>query len=323
MNMRILFLNVLLCFYVAANAQQTLFEGIVDFQLEVKSKVPGISDESMRRLVAVGPIMKVYIKHGNYRRESAPLLELQRSDSATAFFIFKGIDTLYHNSSTKNEDELVSITKSEKTIDVAGRKCKSLTIRRKKSTVTYYYDPQLFQDTAHANPKDESDYALFLKETKAVYLKCVMDCEQFVYTETAYRVATVKVNDAQFELPSLPVALFNMESHIKSAYYKKEDESEWRNYILKNMNADLANKYVKIPKGATEAQQTAQLQFTILANGTIDNIEVINPKEVHPQLAKEAIRIVKESYGWKPATIRGEKVDSKYKQNITFRLTTN
>lgn len=323
MSIRILFLIFLLSFFVSTRAQQTSFEGTVDFQLEIKSKVPGISDESIKRLVAVGPIMKVYIKHGNYRRESAPLLELQRSDSSKPFFIFKGIDTLYYNASTKNDDELVSITKNEKAVNIAGRNCKSLTIRRKKSSATYFYDPELFQDPAHANPKDESDYALFLKETKAVYLKCIMDYEQFGFTETAYRVAASKVNDALFELPALPMALFRIESHMKSAYYKKEDESEWRNYVQKSINSDLVNRYVKIPKTATEAQQTAQIQFTILANGNLDNIELMNPKEVHPQLAKEAIRIVKESYGWKPATVRGEKVDSRYNQNITFRLTAN
>lgn len=61
-----------------------------------------------------------------------------------------------------------------------------------------------------------------------------------------------------------------------------------------------------------------QVEFVITKFGTIGEVTVVNPKEVHPALAKEAIRIIKEGYGWIPATFIGQKIDGLARQPITF-----
>lgn len=319
MRIFIVFLLVI-CLNTNLSAQEKSFEGVIDFQLEVKSKNSSISDESVRRLLAAGTTMKVHIKQGNTRRESSKLLEINRTDSSKPFFSFKGIDTIFYNlPSLKNETP--EIVQSDKIVNIAGYNCKSFTVRTKSMIVTYYYDPLLFQDPKYSRPDDDISFTQFLQQTKSVYLKCIIESEQFVYTETAFRVVKTTVSDAVFQLLPLPVAEFQFSSHYKIPFFKSEGEAEWSRYVQKNINADLVSKYLKIPKGDKVAQQSAQVLFVVTANGIVGEAEVINKKEIHPALAKEALRIIKESYGWKPATIRGEKIDHLMTQTITFRNT--
>jgi hypothetical protein len=52
----------------------------------------------------------------------------------------------------------------------------------------------------------------------------------------------------------------------------------------------------------------------------LSNIKVINPNEVHPKLAEEAIRVITESGRWTPAQVLNEKVVYHFVQPITFQV---
>lgn len=306
------------CMFSTATAQQTSFEGVIDYNTEVISKVKGISNETMKKMFAIAPIMKVHIKNGNYRRENnVKVGDFHLKDSSQPFVIFKGIDTIYA-SSTYNEDSVViSVKKEDKTVMIAGRACKSIIIKRAKSISTYFYDPSLYQDPAFNKGNDIGDYSIFLNETSSVYLKVITEYDFITLAETAYRIIPGKVNDAVFVMPSFPIKEFKPENFVQPAEFKSQ--KDWSNYLQKNMNLDLVSKHVKIPKGQTTADQVAEVRFVIQSTGLVSEVEVMNAKEVHPALVKEATRLIKESYGWKPATVRGEKIDSWAMQKITFR----
>lgn len=311
------FVFFLFCFSTT-HAQQNSFEGIVDYQTEVVSRMKGVSDESMRKIFAMAPVMKVYIKNGNYKRENSKLTEFYLTDSSRPYVVFKGIDTLYASSSS-DDDSVVSVKKEDKTVVIAGRPCKSIVIKRTKSSSTYYYDPILYQDPSFNKKNDIGNYSIFLNAVSSVYLKAVTEYEYVTLTETAYRVAPGKVNDAVFGLPSLPVQEFTLGAFFRDAEFKSPED--WNNYLQKNMNLDLVSKYVKIPKGQKSADQVAEVRFVVQSTGSIGEVTVANSKEVHSALIKEATRLIRESYGWKPATVRGEKIDSWVTQKITFRST--
>jgi len=69
-----------------------------------------------------------------------------------------------------------------------------------------------------------------------------------------------------------------------------------------------------------DATETVQLSFIISETGEVTDIKVLNKEEVHSKLAEEAVRVVKESYGWKPGTMYGEKISFMMKQGITFQV---
>lgn len=92
----------------------------------------------------------------------------------------------------------------------------------------------------------------------------------------------------------------------------------WTKYLKSNLNVDLGARYVKIPKGVKEVKQIVKVQFLVDTLGKISNILVLNPNEVHPKLAKEAIRVIKEGPDWSPAKQNGKKVTYRHTQTVTW-----
>jgi protein TonB len=95
----------------------------------------------------------------------------------------------------------------------------------------------------------------------------------------------------------------------------------WRRYVEANLKSQLASKYIKLKKEQQEATQTARVQFIVDKSGNISNVEVVNATEVHPKLAAEAVRVIKEGPKWQPAVQNGKNVLYQAVQYITFLVT--
>jgi TonB family protein len=98
--------------------------------------------------------------------------------------------------------------------------------------------------------------------------------------------------------------------------------SEIRPHYKDGMNAfySYLSRSIKYPPNlaSQRIQGVAQVSFVILANGEIDNVRVMN--SVHPDMAAEAIRVIKESKGWEPGVQKGRKVKVAYKIPVSFSL---
>lgn len=92
----------------------------------------------------------------------------------------------------------------------------------------------------------------------------------------------------------------------------------WTKYLERNLNRGLAFKYLVIPKGEKMVRQTVRMIFDIDTLGHPSNIKVENLSSVHPELAKEGIRIIAASPAWKPASQNGKKVTDKRRQKLSF-----
>lgn len=65
-------------------------------------------------------------------------------------------------------------------------------------------------------------------------------------------------------------------------------------------------------------QGTASIKFVILKNGEVSNVQAIN--DVNPDLAAEAIRVIKASKGWEPGIQKGRKVNVSYVVPVSFSM---
>lgn len=92
----------------------------------------------------------------------------------------------------------------------------------------------------------------------------------------------------------------------------------WKKYLEGNLKANLANRYIKLKKHEQEATQTVIVEFVVDHEGKTSNIVVTNSAEVHPKLAAEAIRVIKEGPVWEPATQNGKNVFYQVRQYITL-----
>jgi Gram-negative bacterial TonB protein C-terminal len=309
------------CFLFAQRqspAQSVNFEGIVDYQVEIKSMIKGISDESMARILGYGPTERVYIKNGTYYRTTSLHDEYFLPAKQRAFNKFRKTDTLYYVEYNSDTSALLNISKGTRTQEIAGYPCKSLTITSTTGAQTYFYNSDLRMDPAFDKENSLSHFNDYIKEARAIYLKLVDQNVLAITTFTATRVTPKTLDDKIFELPSLPVTKFDVQTYIQSPEYKSGQG--WDEYLKKNLKANLGARYIKIPKGESTASQKAEVRFIVKATGEVDNVEVTNHKEIHPALANEAIRVVRESSGWRPATVHGQKIDYWLIQYITFEV---
>ena len=94
----------------------------------------------------------------------------------------------------------------------------------------------------------------------------------------------------------------------------------WRDYLQANLNTEIGTKYVKIPRGQKQVRQTAIVSFIIDTLGRTSQITLENLSEIHPKLAAESIRVIKDGPLWIPATQNGKKVIYRHIQNITWLI---
>jgi protein TonB len=93
----------------------------------------------------------------------------------------------------------------------------------------------------------------------------------------------------------------------------------WAKYLQHNLRAEVGAENLKVKKHQT-VRQTAIISFLVDKTGKISEVTVTNPKEVHPKLAEEAMRVIKVGPDWLPATIDGEPVIYRQLQSITFEV---
>ena len=77
--------------------------------------------------------------------------------------------------------------------------------------------------------------------------------------------------------------------------------SGWVKYLQANLNAELGNKAIKIPKGQKNAKVSVVVNFIVDKKGNISEVTVDNEKDIPNKLVKEAIRVIKEGPKWIPA----------------------
>ena len=77
----------------------------------------------------------------------------------------------------------------------------------------------------------------------------------------------------------------------------------WKWYIMRNFDYDIIHNFPK-----DKLKQTAEITFMVDTLGKLSEIEVTNANEIDPPFVKEAIRFMKKSPNWIPATKNGNKI---------------
>jgi len=298
--------------------QNKNFEGVLHYETELKSKIETIPDNMMKTMIGLGDNLTVYVKNGYYRRTSGFTDEYYIPKDQKVYLKFRKIDTLYYVDYSFDTSRVISITKSDEQKTVAGFQCKSITIQTSSGTQKYFYAPSLHMDPEADKNNTIGSFNTYTKETESIWLAVNEETTNYKLAHICNRVDQKTINDNVFNLPNLPLKQFTVQTVTREPEFNRT--GGWQKYIQANLNSSVGAKYIKIPKGEKEATQTVQLSFIISETGEVTNIKVLNKGEVHSKVADEAIRVVKESYGWKPATRFGEKISFMLKQPITFSV---
>ena len=299
-------------------AQSKDFEGVVTYKVAVKPKQEGVTEKTMKTILATGDNLVAWIKQGNYRQSSGACDVYYINKDQRVYYKFKSLDTLYYIEYNYDTNKVINFSKEKEQLQIAGYTCNIITIQTSGGTRKYSYSPLLHINPEYDKQNTSGNYNLYIKETESVWLRSEDDAPNYNVSQTATKVEKKDVDDHVFDLPRLPQKGFVPSTLIKEPEFAKY--MGWNKYLQTTINTEVGAKYIKIPKGESGATQTPLISFMISETGQVLNAKVENAREIHPKVAEEAIRVVMESRGWKPATVYGEKINFWLKQGITFQV---
>lgn len=311
-------LCLLVTFTHSLQAQQQDFEGTISYTVETTSKVPGVSDQVWKTMLAQGNKLEVTIKKGNIRHSTGYVEEYYIQQKQRAYLKFKSIDTLYYLDYAADTSQVTNIEKPVDQKKIAGIDCKALVLTTARTVTTYFYAPSLYLNPEYNKDNKIGHFDVFARETGSVWLGYTEESKSYTLTHQCTAIKQTAVDDAVFNLPALPEKKFTYEAISVPARFA--GSGGWNKYLQNNLKIDLAGKYLKIPRDQNSAKQTVIVDFLVDEQGQISQVQAVNKKEVHPKLAEEAVRVVAESPRWKPATVLGTKIPQQVTQPVVFQV---
>ena len=93
----------------------------------------------------------------------------------------------------------------------------------------------------------------------------------------------------------------------------------WAKYIETNVHHEVSDN-IALKKGQNDSTQTVLVSFFVDTTGLLIDVKVENSMYVHPKVAAEAIRVIKNSPKWIPAIQNGKPVMYRQMQRLSFQV---
>jgi hypothetical protein len=178
------------------------FEGEILYTNTFKSKTPQVTSDQW--LAMLGSSQEYWIKGGDYKTISnGSMLQWQlylQKDNKSYVKMSNSEKALWSDASIQG-DEVTKATLNKGVLKVLGYSCDEVILICKSGVQKYYFnsslsvDPTLFAQHKYGNWYD------YVKMSKAVPLKMVIETAQFVIESTATEVKPLKLTKELFELP--------------------------------------------------------------------------------------------------------------------------
>jgi hypothetical protein len=294
------------------------FEGIVKYKVDITSKDKSSSEDFFRTILALGTEATSYVKPGLARESNGASDYWFVSEKKKVYVKFKGIDTLYEMDYAEDTTVALKLGKTGEKQTIAGYDCEVFEVQTHGKTEKHFFAPALYVDPSFDADCKLGHYGELIKAASSQWLAYSSETEAYKVQKTATSVEKRTVPADLIALPALPVVHFEYERLLTPPQYSGKEG--WQKYIVTNLNADLASKYVKLKKGEQMAEDKVIVTFRVSERGEITDVKAKNPKEVHPRLREEAERLISESRRWKPATIYGIPIAQYMEQPIVFRV---
>jgi len=301
------------------SAQEKYFEGTIVYNVRLEA-IKNSIDESIYKLLLAGNGNKltVQIKDGNYRQSLGIMEAYYIHQAKRIYYKFKNIDTLYYRDYNSDTNRVINIVKSDSLASINKYPCRSILLERNNFSSLFYYTNDLYLNPKYDEDNTIDNINVLSRETKgAVWLYSRLEIGGVRLIDSCIKIEQTPIDIHEFDLPSLPQSNFLKASLVMPARFPG-NEKTWLNYLMNNLNTSLATKYVNLPRRQDTASEKVLVKFDVMENGTLSNIEVKNKSEVHAKLAEEAVRVIRQSLRWAPATIYGVKIKSTIIQPVVF-----
>jgi hypothetical protein len=298
---------------IFASAQTKTFTGTLVYLNNLQTKTSAISAAEWMKYTLQDDTLRAQMSEENLLLESKHSKIFYLGKENKTYYSQEGFDTLYYELDKEDTTAVLNYQMKEGATTIAGYRCNTLTVDTRATKYTFDFAPDL--PIVRSTAVGTKTLSGIMNLITGVILRKTTSRARFINTRTVISVMPGQVPPATFNLPQLPQEKLKENSFQKTA---ELTNPKWAIYLQRTINADLAGKYIKIPRKQEMAMQTVLVEFIVDKQGKIIEPIVLNPTEVHSKLAEEAIRVIANSPVWTPASRKGEPIPSVMVQPISF-----
>ena len=178
------------------------FEGKITYSNTYKSQNPAMPDQQW--LSMMGSEQDYFIKEGNYKSISNGTLSQWSIYSNSANRLYSktsNSEIVFWNDALNNSDSVISVKLTKNVLTVLGYPCDELILTCRSGTQKYYFNSKLKVDVSLFVKHKFGNWSVFLKHSKSLPLKMVIDNDFFIMESTATEIKKMKLTEAEFDLP--------------------------------------------------------------------------------------------------------------------------
>lgn len=178
------------------------FQGKIIYKNTYESKIPNLTNEQLTTMM--GATQEYLIKNGDYKSTTNGTMvqwQLYVQKDNKLYSKMADSDTLLYNEGGTNPDEVLNVEVKKGTEKVLGLPCDELILTCKSGIQKYYYNSRLNVDASLFAGHLFGNWYDYLKVSKALPLKTVVENPQFTFTSTATEIKDMKLDDKEFHLP--------------------------------------------------------------------------------------------------------------------------
>ncbi len=187
---------------IAAALYAQPFEGIIIYQNTYKSKLPSLTDEKFNS--TLGTRQEYRIKGGSYKSAyngSFVEWQLYNNSDNKLYTKMSNSETALWNDGSIYTDSVLKVEVNKGVIKVLDYSCDEVILTCKYGIQKYYFNSKLGVDISLYDKHVYGNWYEFLKVSKALPLKSVIDKIQFTLESIAIDVKAMKLEDKDFKLP--------------------------------------------------------------------------------------------------------------------------
>lgn len=179
------------------------FQGKIVYQNTYVSKLPNVTSEQFTSMM--GSTQTYIIKDGDYKSTANGTMfqwQLYINNDNKLYTKMSTSEKILWNDGATNPDEVLKVEVNKGVTEVLGYKCDEVVLTCKSGTQKYYFSSQLGVDISLFTKHLYGNWYDFLKVSKALPLKSVVENAQFTLTSIATEVKEMKLDDKEFQLPA-------------------------------------------------------------------------------------------------------------------------
>lgn len=178
------------------------FEGKITYQNSYISKLPNVQDQQFNSMM--GTTQEYIIKGGDYKSSSNGTLvqwQLYINKDNKLYNKMSNSETIFWNDGITNPDSIISVVINKGVTEILGYKCDEVVLTCKSGVQKYYFNQKIAVDISLFKNHLYGNWYDFLKVSKSLPLKSIIETQQFTLVSEATDIKEMKLDDKEFRLP--------------------------------------------------------------------------------------------------------------------------